>query len=449
MNIVILGAGSIGSYLASVLSHEHHNVVVIDRDGKALERLGRTADIATRCGSGTDWKVLKELQDISPDFFIAMTSDDETNLVACSVAKALGYPKTAARIRKNYFLQDDSPDFNYLFCVDYMLDTERIVANEIFRRLINPGNLVVESFAHGAVQMRTIIVPDGFTEKEIPLSKLQILDDFLVGLILRKRKGKTAELIVPKGQDFLLPYDEVTIIGKTADMRRLNQIFGLPSKTVTSATIVGASDIAEQLIPLLQQQKISIKLIERDEQICRDFARKFPAVTIFNHDATDLHFLEEEVASSDAFITCTDSSETNILVSILGKQAGCQGGIALVSDEYMTPLLHEFQITHAPSEKVSLTRHIEVILHKDSLLSLTTLCENRISVLELKVSKNSSLINKPLSELSHALPKDLLIAMTKTKQGVFIPKGNTQLSSGDSVIVLCKSEDVEDIRKIF
>ena len=61
MNIVILGAGQIGSYLASVLSEEGHDVIVIDKDYKALERIGMSADIATRMGSGTDWRLLVEI----------------------------------------------------------------------------------------------------------------------------------------------------------------------------------------------------------------------------------------------------------------------------------------------------------------------------------------------------------------------------------------------------
>ena len=104
MSILILGAGSIGSYLATTLSNEGHNVIVIDHASRPLERLAENADVATRLGSGTDWRLLEELLEHKPFLFIAVSSNDETNLVACSLAKNLGYPKTVARIRQSSYL---------------------------------------------------------------------------------------------------------------------------------------------------------------------------------------------------------------------------------------------------------------------------------------------------------------------------------------------------------
>ncbi len=168
MNIVILGAGSAGSYLATVLSKEDHNVVVIDTDHKALEKLAQQADVATKVGSGADWHLLLEIKDFNPDCFIAMSSNDETNLVACDIAKQIGYPKTLARIRQNCFLDASSINFSRIFSVDHILGTEMIVAHELLKCILNPGNLAIENFAHGAVQMQTIIMPDNFLKRGNP-----------------------------------------------------------------------------------------------------------------------------------------------------------------------------------------------------------------------------------------------------------------------------------------
>lgn len=450
MNIVILGAGSIGSYLALVLSQEGHNVIVIDRDDKALDRLCRSADVATRCGSGIDYQILKEIKEHSPDFFIAMSSSDETNLVACAIAHGLGYPKTVARVRQNFLLDHPEIDLKRLFSVDHIVGTERIVAHDVFRCLINPGNLAVENFAHGAVQMRTLVVPENFSERGKPLAQAKLWDRLLVGLISRKQKDGTSVVIFPKGSDSLQARDEVTIIGKTGEMRQLHEIFGSEPKAVRSAVIAGGSGIATYLVQLLLEQKIRVKIIEHDEQKCALLARQFPSAVILNHDVTDLHFLEEEeVATADVFIACTQSQETNVLAAILARQAGCQESIALVADEVMAPLLHTFQISYAPSERLSIARRIKVIISDDTLVALASLYEGHANILEVKVSEESRLIHRPIAELGSLLPKNFLIAMIKSRQGIAIAKGSSVLSPGDTAIVICDSEGAKSIQKLF
>lgn len=450
MNIVILGAGNIGSYLALVLSQEGHNVVVIDRDDKALERLSRSADIATRVGSGTDWKLLEEVRDISPDFFIAMSSNDETNLTACSIAKSLGYPKTIARIRQNAFLDNSHINFNRLFSVDYILGTELVVAMDIFKFIINPGNLAVENFAHGAVQMRTIVMPQDFSDRGKPLADVSWMNNLLVGVIRRKNENLKESIILPKGQDMLLPGDEATIFGKTSSMRDLPEIFGMPKKGIHSAVLIGGSGVAIHLAHLLEEQKIKIKIIEQDEQRCALLARLIPSAVILNHDGTDLNFLKEErVCSADVLVACTSSHETNILAAILGRQAGCQEVIALVSEESVVPLLQKFQISYSLSEKASITRRIHLIMHDKTVVSLASLYENQAKILEVKIAQDSSLINIPLSELSSYLPKNMLIAMIKNRNGIIIPKGSSLLSPGDTAIVVCCAESEQRLRKML
>jgi trk system potassium uptake protein len=117
-----------------------------------------------------------------------MSSNDETNLVACTMAKNLGYPKTVARIRQNAFLDHSRLEFSRLFFVDHLLGVELAVAHELFKHIVTPQNQVIENFALGSVQMRTVVIPDNFKQAGIPLSNVKLSDHLLVGLI--KRKGE-------------------------------------------------------------------------------------------------------------------------------------------------------------------------------------------------------------------------------------------------------------------
>jgi len=450
MNIVILGAGSIGAYLAITLSQEEHNVVVIDQDPKALERLGRSADVATRLGSGTDWRLLEDLTEISPDLFIAMSSDDETNLVACAIAKNLGYSKTVARIRQSSFLDHSRLDFCRLFFVDHILGTEVIVAHDLFKCLINPGNLAVENFAHGAVQMRTVVIPENFSQMGKPLSQVDLTENILVGLIRRKIAGEKEQIIFPRGQDLLLPGDEATLIGETKVMHNLHALFGIPKKTVRSVVLVGGSGVSIHLCRLLEEQKIDVKIIEQDEQKCQKLAKLFPDSTILNHDGTDFAFLREErVQNCDVFVACTHSHETNILAAALAKQAGCEEVVALVSDESFAPLLQRLNITYTLSERASIAKRIHAILHDDAVVSVASLYDNQAKIMEVKISSESGIVGSPISDLSSSLPSNFLIAMIENRSGVTIPKGSNVLAPGDTAIVICSPESVQKVEKIL
>lgn len=449
MKIVILGAGTIGSYLADTLAKEQHDVIVIDQDPKALEKVARYSDVATRLGSGTDWRVLEDLAELSPDLFIAMSSDDETNLVACTIAKNLGYSKTVARIRESGFLDHSRLEFGRLFFVDHLLGTELIVAHDLFKHIVNPGHLAVESFAHGAVQMRTVLIPEKFAHTGVPLSEVDLNSNLLVGLIRRKISGKET-VIFPKGGDHLLPGDEATLIGEADAMNHISKFFGLPKKTIASVTLVGGSGVVIHLCKLLEEHKIDVKIIEQDEEKCQRLAQLFPYVTILNHDGTDFAFLKEErIENSDLFVACTQSQEANILAAALAKQAGCEQVIALVSEEGFAPLLHQLGISHTLSERTSIARCIHSILQDASIVSIASLYENKAKIMEVKISPDSGIVGSPLSDLSATFPQDFLIAAIENRSGVVVPKGNSVLTPGDTAIILCSPETIPEVEKIF
>jgi trk system potassium uptake protein len=454
MNIVILGAGEIGTYLAQTLSREEHNVIVIDRDSKPLEKLARSADVATKVGSGTDWQLLEELLEQSPELFLALSSNDETNLVACSIAKNLGYPKTVARVHQTSYLHRSRLDFARMFFVDHFIGAEMILAHDIFKCIVNPGNVAVENFAHGAVQMRSIIIPEHSDLSNRSISELNLPDNLLVGLIRRKpafgEEIAAERIIFPRGHDFLLPGDEVTVIGESKVMAQLHFLFGTPAKEIRSVVIVGGTPVAMQVCRVLEEENIQVRLIEPDEERCRFLAEHLPGATILNQDPTDLNFLmAEKVHLSDAFVACTSSNEKNILAAALAKQAGCGEVITLVSDESFSSLLRRLGIFFTVSEKVSVANRIHAIIQEESVISVASLYHNQAKIMEIKVSSDSEIVGIPIADLGKYLPEDFLIALIENRGRIMIAKGSNILAPGDTVIVICHPKHVAELQKIF
>ncbi len=449
MNIVILGAGSTGTYLATLLSKEEHNVILIDKDGKKLDRLSKEADIATKKILGSEWKVLDILTESNPDFFLAMTENDETNLTACLLAKNLGYPQTICRISQTDYLEKGRLDFGRLFYVDHFIGAETIAAQEILKMLISAGDLLTEDFAHGIIQLRSLKIPNSWNKSSLPIQDLNFPEEFIIGLI-RREKGDKKEVLFPHGEDRILPGDVVAVVGEASSMNKIHAFFGIEEKSISSCTIAGGSSISVHLARLLQNLNVSVKIIEKEENICRFLADLFPKATIINHDCKDLQFLKsEKISSIPAFITATHHDEENLFIASVAKEAGCERVISVISDTSLISVLEKLKISFAPSAKVHIANRILSIIHSKTILSLSSLSDEDTKIVEMKVSPDSQLIGLPLSDLSSYLPRDLIIAIIENKGKVMIGKGDRILSPNDIVILITKKEHIHDLQHLF
>lgn len=450
LNVVIVGAGEVGRHIASVLSKQNNNIILIDIDGRKLEQAAADIDVAFREGSGTDWQLLDDLLEFSPNFFLAMTNDDETNLVACSIAKQLGYPRTIARVSDNRFLNRARLDFARLFHVDHFIGPELIVANDILKYMLSPGALAIEMFAHGAVQLRTIMIPEIWSRSSIPLRDLRLPEGIIIALINRQKNGEKQQIIFPHGNDFIFSGDEVTIIGETEVLRKSTEYFGIPQNIVDNVVIVGGSLTSLNLAKLLEYRGINIRIIEKDYDKCCWLADRLPKCNIIHRDAVDVEFLRsEKIGNADLIIVCTNSDELNLLLALLGKEIGCKDAVVLLSNAALGPMLKTLGINFTASPRLSVASHIISLLLSGSVSSLVSLYENAAEIMEINVSTNSPILGIPLSELGPRLPKEFLIAVIQNRGRVMIANGNCILSPGDTVIVLTHPKHVQELEKLF
>lgn len=449
MNIVIIGAGEIGSYIASLLSKERHNVVLIDKDADKLKRINSNLDVATRVGNGTDWQMLDELLEMAPDFLVALTNDDDANLVSCAIAKHLGYPHTIARVKDNRFLNKTRLDFASIFDVDYFIGPELLVANEVLKHVLNPTSLMVESFVHGSVQMRTLAVPDKWRKMDRPLRNLNLPAGMIVALI-RRITATGDEIIFPHGNDHIFPGDEVTLIGETLAIAKAHEFFDIQQEAIKYVVIVGGSLTGSNLARLLDEHGISVRLIEKSYERCRQLADQLPTITVVNHDGTDLDFLRAEKADqADLFVACTHNDEVNILSAMLAQEAGCKNPLVVLNNYSYAPIIARLGIGNVVSPRIVTANHILSQLLSGTLTSLISLYDNRAEVMEINVSMNATVAGIPLSELGSLLPVDFLIAMIQNRGRIMVAHGNRVISPGDTVIVMTSPKHISELKELF
>lgn len=451
MNVVIVGAGELGRHVASILSKEKHNVALIDKNGKLLQELSSFLDVATRQGSGTDWQLLDELLEMKPDIFLALTGNDDTNLVACSIAKQLMYPRTVARVRDWRYLNRIRLDFGRLFDVDYFIGPELLAANDILKQILYSESIAVETFAHGALLLRTLMIPTGWQQGDASLKNLTLPPNLIVGLIRRSVPNKTEkEIIFPHGNDSILPGDEVTFIGDTEAIADIHTLFGIKTEKPQSVVIIGGSLTGLHLARLLSEKNIDVRIIDKSYDKCRLLADKLPDCTVMQHDATDIEFLRsEKLESTDVIAVCTNNDEINLMVSLLAKEIGAPEIILLLHNTAYMPIAANLNFRHVVSPRISAIDHILSQMMSGRVSSLVSLYENRAEIMEVNVSLNSKVVGIPLSELGPFLPKDLLIVMIQNRGRIMIAHGSRIISPGDTVIVVTTPKHVRELEKIF
>jgi trk/ktr system potassium uptake protein len=456
VKVVIVGAGNIGLAIASLLSEEHHDVILVDRDAVLLERAVQDLDIATREGSGTDWGLLEELKELNPDLLIAVTNSDETNLVCCSIAKGLGYPRTIARVRQWRYLSRTRLDFGRLFSVDHFVSPELLAVQDICKDILSLGSTRVENFAFGAVQMRTMVVPQKWNKLDVPLAKLDLPKGVMVGLVARSRpriKGRppeTQQIIFPHGSDSFQAGDEITLIGQTEAMREVHRFFSIQQEEAQSVVIIGGGLVGYHTARTLLERGIRVRIIDRNRARCIDLAERLPSAIVLNHDATDANFLlEERVQKADVVVACTTNDEVNVHAALLCQEVGCENIIAVVADAETAPMLRDLGISHVVSPRTSASNHIMSITQSPSIRSTSALYENRAKIMELKVSMQSAIVGIPLAELGPHLPKDFLIAVIQNRGRTLVAHGQRILCPGDSAVVISSPKHIDEILELF
>ena len=106
MKIIIVGIGKVGYAIAEQMTGENHDLVVIDRNSAVLDHVDSMLDVMCVEGNGASASVLLEAGVREADLLIAVSENDEVNLICCLMAKKLGAKHTVARVRNPEYFRD-------------------------------------------------------------------------------------------------------------------------------------------------------------------------------------------------------------------------------------------------------------------------------------------------------------------------------------------------------
>ena len=450
MNIIIVGCGKVGSTLAAKLNAEGNNVTIIDQDGDNVKALANKLDIMGVIGNGASRSVQKDAGVDKTDLLIAVTGNDELNLLSCLVAKKSSNCRTIARLKDPEYNMD-APYFKNELGLAMVINPELAAAKEIARVLNFPSAIKIETFAKGRVELLKFKLP-----KDSQLIGMSVKD------VAIKLRSTITFCTIERGDEVYIAngnfvFEEKDIISFIASPQKAKAFFkkiDYQIEPIKDALIVGGGPITYYLCNLLEGSGISCTVVEKNTARCNELATEFEKVTIINADPSDEDVLREEgVALTDAFVALTGLDEENILLSLFAKKSGSRKIITKINridfDDIVSHLDLDTMVYPKNITADTIVSYVRAMNNRrgSNIETVYNLIKGRVEAVEFTIGNGSPVVGKPLMEL--ALKPGVLIATIQRGRTLIAPRGQDVIEPGDSVVVITKDMALTNIKDIL
>jgi len=447
LKIIIVGAGEVGFHIASRLSIENKDVVVIDKNPEAIKRVFETLDVQTVIGSGGSPIVLQNAGIKEAEILLAVTDSDETNLIACLMADIISpTTKKLARIRSADFDDYHANFHEHAPHIETIINPEIEVVKTIQRLMTVPGAVDVEEFADGRVSFVGVRLDADTAVTGVPLSNLPPEIKRQTPLIAAVFRGDA--LIIPGGDDTLQPHDLVYFICESDRLAENLKFFSKKAEPVKHVLIVGGGRLGLRVARYLEEKSIHTKIIEKNPERCRELAKRLDKAVILQGDGSDQRLLNEEgIHQMDLVITLTHDEKTNILASLLAKRMGARQTITRVTSFSFFQIMSTIGLEQVVSPRLSAINTILQYIRRGKVLSAVSIRGEQAEVIEAVAMETSDIVGKPLKKIS--LPKGVLVTVVVRKDKVIIPSGKSIIKPGDRIVIFAGREAIPKIEKIL
>jgi trk system potassium uptake protein TrkA len=444
MRIVIVGAGQVGSSIAASLA-ESHEIVVVDIDGEKVDALQYSTDVLGIEGDGASLETLREAGIDSAEMVIASTDRDETNIVTCGTVQSANPDCfTIARVKHTNYLDTWQADES-AFGVDFMVGTNLLTAEMVVRVIGLPGARDVSTFADGTVEMAEFSIPADSPIADQTVEEADRFDSLTFAAVLRD-----GDVTIPTGQTVLEAGVDVVVIGSKSSVHEFGSAVAPDLGRVEDVLIIGGGDIGYLTARLLEERDLSPRLIEQSPERARELAEELPGTTVLQSDATDQEFLEREhVADADTVVAALDADEKNLLVGLLAKRLGADRAVAVVDDGDYVELFEAVGIDVAVNPREVTAEEITRFTREWEAQKVALIESDRAEVVEIEVTAESVLVDRPIRDAVADLPEGVVIGAITRDGDLVIPRGDTEIQTGDSVVVFVDTCVIDEATQLL
>ncbi len=448
MRIIIAGAGQVGVGLAKYLRAENHDIVLIDTDIDQLGNLSEQLDIQTIEGSSAYPAVLEKAGADHADIFLAVTGSDETNIVACGVARSVfNLPQRIARISSSEYLSNKYKSFLQSQEIEVVLSPELETARRVMENLSVGSSVDLVNLADGKAKLvglrcKKISTLFNKTPKEIALMT-KGLDIKLVAVKRRHKLMPMDNLVFKQG-------DDLYFVVSSKDFQQVLDIFAYENVLAKYIVIFGGGKVGYQLAKLMEETDFchNVTVVEQKEERARFLAERLKSTLVINGDGLDDVLIDDlNLKNYQAAIATTQSDESNILLSLLSKRNGIDRTCALIHNHLYNDLVVGLGIDISIDPNAVLVSAILQHVRKGRVKNDFFISSGIGEILEIEALKTSKITNAPLGKIK--IPQGVVIGGIVRDGVFFLPRRDFLVQEKDIVIIFVERGKVNEAEKLF
>ena len=452
MNIIICGAGRVGYTIAKLLSEQDHSITVIDQSSEDIQKINDDLDVKSIVGKATYPSVLEKANAEDADMIIAVTRNDEINMLICQIAFSIfKIGKKIARIRSQDYL---NPKFSLVYNkenlpIDVIISPEVEIAKSIQRKLEAPGAIDNVPFANNKIRLLEIDVNEKCPLINIELNKITKkfpkLEANILGVVREEK------FIILKKNDVLKLNDKAYVIINSSQMQLTLDAFGHNEKISNKFLIIGGGNIGFNLAKNLENslESARIKIIEKNKERAEYIANELNNSLVINGNGLEEDVLKEaNIDDSETVLALTNDDEDNLMVSVLvEKFSKDKRTMALINKPNYSILQSSLKIDDLIDPRMNTVSSILKHVHKGTIETAYSISNGDYEVIEAEIIDSSELIDKELKNTN--LPENIRIGAVLRKNDIIIPSSKFIFKKKDTVVFLAKRDQLPVVENLF
>lgn len=448
MKIVILGAGRIGGSLARNLSNSNYEVCIVDENKNKLSDLEDKLDIMTVEGHASQLSTLKKSGLDEETIIIAVTSNDEVNIVACQIAKKVfNVKKTICRFKDNSYFEQLGIFGDGV--IDIPISPEDEITSYLKELIDHPGAGQIETFANGKVKLVSVKAKKKgkLVGRELKGIKDDMPDvDAFIAAIYRK-----GHPFIPSGDTVIKENDEIYFISSESDIGSIVDEFRDHEEQYSRIMIVGGGKVGFSLAKHLEKS-YNVKLIDSNTERCMTLSKELDKTIVLNGSATDETLLKREnISNIDIFCALTDDDETNVMSSLLAKKMGAKKTMIILNNPSYLGLVPGFIDVYIAPYRLTVSSVLQDLRESDVAQDVILKVNTGAEAIEGIVHANeftSPLFGKSIKDIP--LPEGTAIAAIIRHGELIMPSSSVELTLNDHLVVfLSDRNNVNEIEVLF